>query len=92
MQPLAIPRLPLEEIATDLVVALPRTSEGWAAILSVVCRLTRTADVVPTAQAVTARGTALLLLREVIRLHGVPVAIVSDRDTRLTRGNACVES
>lgn len=45
------------------------------------CRLTKMAHFVPTAEA---EGVALLLLSEVIRLHGVPAAIVNDRDTRFT--------
>ena len=33
---------------------------------------------------VTAKGIAWIILKEVIRLHGIPESIVSDRDTRFT--------
>ena len=33
---------------------------------------------------VTARGVAWLILKEVMRLHGIPESIVSDRDTKFT--------
>ena len=33
---------------------------------------------------VTARGIAWLILKEVMRLHGIPESIVSDRDTNFT--------
>ena len=33
---------------------------------------------------VTAKGVTWLILKEVVRLHGIPESIVSDRDTRFT--------
>ena len=33
---------------------------------------------------VIAKGVAWLILKEVVRLHGIPESIVSDRDTRFT--------
>ena len=33
---------------------------------------------------VTARGVAWLILKEVVRLHGIPESIVSDQDTKFT--------
>ena len=33
---------------------------------------------------VTARGVTWLILKEVMRLHGIPESIVSDRDTKFT--------
>ncbi|PHJ24262.1 transposon related, partial [Cystoisospora suis] len=42
------------------------------------------AHFIPTTQSASAEDIARLILREVIRLHGVPKAILSDRDTRFT--------
>ena len=84
LQPLPIPNLPWEEISVDLIVGLPVTEEGWDAILTIVCRLTKMAHFIPTTQTASAEDIARLILREVIRLHGVPKAILSDRDTRFT--------
>ncbi|PHJ20549.1 retrotransposon nucleocapsid related [Cystoisospora suis] len=84
LQPLPIPNMPWKEIAIDLIVGLPRTKEGWDAILTSVCRLTKINHFVPTKHSASAEDIAILLVREVIRLHGVPSAIVSDRDTKFT--------
>ncbi|PHJ15676.1 gag-pol, partial [Cystoisospora suis] len=84
LQPLPIPSLPWEETSIDLIVGLPVKEEGWDAILTIVCRLTKMAHFIPTTQTASAEDIARLILQEVIRLHGVPRAILSDRDTRFT--------
>ena len=44
-------------------------------------QLTSQVHLVPTMITVTARGVMWLILKEVVRLHGTPESIVSDRDT-----------
>ena len=53
-------------------------------MLVVIDRLTSQVHLVPTTTTVTARGVAWLILKEVVRLHGIPESIVSDRDTKFT--------
>ncbi|PHJ20325.1 gag-pol polyprotein, partial [Cystoisospora suis] len=67
MQPLPIPNVPWEEIAMDLIVGLPKTKEGWDAILTIVCRLTKMSHFIPTKHSASAEDIAILLVREVIR-------------------------
>ena len=38
----------------------------------------------PTTTTVTARGVMWLILKEVVRLHGIPESMMSDRDTKFT--------
>ncbi|PHJ20457.1 transposon tf2-1, partial [Cystoisospora suis] len=48
LQPLEIPEAPWEEISIDLIVGLPKTTEGYESIVTIVCRLTKMAHFIPT--------------------------------------------
>ncbi|KAL0537322.1 hypothetical protein IC582_026299 [Cucumis melo] len=63
---------------------LPRTLRGFTVIWVVVDRLTKSAHFVPGKSTYTASKWAQLYMSEIVRLHGVPVSIVSDRDARFT--------
>jgi hypothetical protein len=66
----------------DLIVQLPKTSSGYDAIFTVVDRLTKMAHFIPCTSDIDAPGLARLFMREIFRLHGMPSAIISDRDSR----------
>ena len=68
----------------DFVTGLPKSSKGNNAIWVVVDRLTKTAHFLPYKTGMTLDGLARLYMKEIIRLHGVPRTIVSDRDSRFT--------
>ena len=53
-------------------------------LLVIIDQLTSQVHLVPTMTMVTARGIVWLILKEVMRLHGIPESIVSDRDTKIT--------
>ncbi|KAA0062767.1 pol protein [Cucumis melo var. makuwa] len=63
---------------------LPRTLKGYIVIWVVANRLTKSAYFIPRKSTYTANKWAQLYLIEIVRLHGVPVSIVSDRDARFT--------
>ncbi|CAL2271229.1 unnamed protein product [Prunus armeniaca] len=84
MQPLPIPEWKWERIAMDFVFKLPRTSKGHDGIRVIVDRLTKSAHFLPIKETYPLTKLAKLFVDEIVRLHGEPVSIVSDRDARFT--------
>ena len=64
----------------DFMSGLPRTQKGYDAIWMIVNHLTRTTYFLPINMKYPLEKLATLYLDEIVRLHGVPVSIVSDRD------------
>ena len=84
LQPLEIPKKPWTEISMDWITCLPRTEAGYDAILVVVDRLSKLTHFIPCNSSDGALASAKHFQREIVRLHGLPESIVSDRDPRLT--------
>ena len=78
---LPIPNRPWESVGMDFVGPFPK-SKGFDYMLVVICRLTSMVHLIPMNTTATANDVAWLYLREVVRLHGIPKSIVSDRDAR----------
>jgi len=68
----------------DFVTHLPRSTKGHDLVWVIVDRLTKCAHFLPMNQKWSMDKLAELYVREVVRLHGVPDSIVSDRDPRFT--------
>ena len=81
---LPIPTYPWQQVSLDLITQLPRSRAGNDAIVVFVDKLTGMRHYVATTTTVTAPKLAELFLREVVRLHGVPQSLLSDRDSRFT--------
>jgi hypothetical protein len=73
-----------ESMSMDFVFGLPKDSDGNTGIVVFVDRLSKMAHLAAVPDSIDAEGTAKLFIDRVFRQHGLPVAIVSDRDPRFT--------
>jgi len=79
MQPLPIPAAVWEEISMDFITSLPK-SIGYDAILVMVDRVSKYGHIINPKHPYSARSVVETFVKKVIRLHGIPTFIVSDRD------------
>lgn len=82
LQPLPIPDRPWTHVAMDLIVHLPKTVRQNDAITVVVDRFSKAAHFIACRSACSAQDLADLFFKNIVRLHGLPTSIVSDRDSR----------
>ncbi|GJU96352.1 putative nucleotidyltransferase, ribonuclease H, partial [Tanacetum coccineum] len=84
LQPLDIPVWKWDEISMDFVTGLPRTQKKNDAIWIVVDRLTNSANFLPIRKDFSISRLADIFQQEIVRLHGTPATIISDRDPHFT--------
>ncbi|GKB61374.1 putative reverse transcriptase domain-containing protein [Tanacetum coccineum] len=71
-----------EQITMDFIVGLPRTPSGYDSIWVIVDRLTKSAHFLPVKTTDSMEKLTQLYLKEIIYRHGVPISIISDRDSK----------
>ncbi|GJU30645.1 putative reverse transcriptase domain-containing protein [Tanacetum coccineum] len=71
-----------EKIIMDFVTKLPKTTTGQDTIWVIVDRLTKSAHFLPMKETDSMEKLTRQYLKEVVSRHGVPVLIISDRDSK----------
>ena len=79
-----IPQWKWEQISMDFVTKLPRTARGHDSIWVIVDRLTKSAHFLPIREDFKMEKLAQIYIDKIVSLHGVPLSIISDRDSRFT--------
>nr|GEV06481.1 putative reverse transcriptase domain-containing protein [Tanacetum cinerariifolium] len=81
------PEIPIwkwERITMDFVMKLPKTSNEHDTIWVIVDRLTKSAHFIPTQETDSMETLTRLYIKEIVSRHGVPIFIISDRDSHFT--------
>ncbi|XP_055826339.1 uncharacterized protein LOC129894704 [Solanum dulcamara] len=84
LQQMEIPAWKWERINMDFVTGLPCTLRRYDSIWVIVDRLTKSAHFLPVRTTYSAGDYARLYIKEIVRLHGVPVSIITDRGAQFT--------
>jgi IS30 family transposase len=84
LQPLKTPEWKSEEIIMDFIVRFPCTQAGYDSIWVIVDRLTKVAHFIPVKTTYYGAKLVELYMSRIVRFHGVPKKIVSDRGSQFT--------
>jgi hypothetical protein len=71
-------------VTIDFIAKLPRTMKQHDSIMVVVDKLTKATHFIPVKTTHKETNTVEIDMEKVARLHGVPKAIISDKDSTFT--------
>ncbi|GJS60564.1 putative reverse transcriptase domain-containing protein [Tanacetum coccineum] len=79
-----IPEWKWEKITMDFITKLPKTTVGYDSIWVIVDCLTKSAHFLPMKETDSTEKLTSLYMKEIVARHGIPVSIISDRDSHFT--------
>ncbi|GJU37303.1 putative nucleotidyltransferase, ribonuclease H [Tanacetum coccineum] len=79
-----IPMWKWERITMDFITKLPKTSNEHNTIWVIVDRLTKSAHFIATRETDSMETLTRLYIKEIVSRHGVPISIISDRNSHFT--------
>jgi hypothetical protein len=84
LQPLSVPSWKWDDISMDFISGLPTTQKGHDSIWVIVDRLIKTAHFLPIKADYRPPQYAEKYIAEIVRLHGIPKTIVSNKGSQST--------
>jgi hypothetical protein len=82
LEPLSIPTWKWDDISMNFIVGLPLTARKKDSIWVIVDRLTKTAHFIAVHTTYSVQQYAELYIDQIVRLHGIPKTIISNRQTQ----------
>lgn len=79
-----IPEWKWEQITKDFIIKLRKIASGLNIIWVIIDKLTKSAHLLPIMETGKMDKLTRMYIKEIDRLHGVPISIISDRDSRFT--------
>ena len=84
LQPIQILGWKQEDIAMDFIIGLPKTTNGYDVIWVIINKLTKSTYFLPIKVIYSMEQLAQLYIKKIVRLHEVPMTIISARDNQFT--------